>query len=58
MTRAKDMKGKSESEIVVRTACTINTYRFIEMKSEEKKGEKKPSSIGAKDERIPKTGKK
>jgi type IV pilus assembly protein PilO len=58
MTRAKDMKGKSENEIVVRTACTINTYRFIEKKSEEKKGEKKASPIGGEDEGIRKTLKK
>ncbi|HMK52805.1 MAG TPA: type 4a pilus biogenesis protein PilO [Thermodesulfobacteriota bacterium] len=58
MTRAKDTKGKSENEIVVRTACTINTYRFIEKKSEEKKGEKKASPIGGEDEGIPKTRKK
>jgi len=37
MTRAKDIKGKSETEILVRTSCMINTYRFIEKKSEEKK---------------------
>jgi type IV pilus assembly protein PilO len=58
MTRPKDMKGKSENEIVVRTACTINTYRFIEKKSEEKKGEKKASPIGGEDEGIRKTRKK
>ena len=58
MTRAKDTKGKSENEIVVKTACTINTYRFIEKKSEEKKGEKKASPIGGEDEGIPKTRKK
>ena len=37
MTRAKDIKGKSETEILVKTSCMINTYRFIEKKSEEKK---------------------
>jgi type IV pilus assembly protein PilO len=41
MTRAKDIKGRSETENLVRTSCMINTYRFIEMKSEEKKSEKK-----------------
>jgi type IV pilus assembly protein PilO len=55
MTR---LKGKSESEIVVRTACTINTYRFIETKSEEKKSEKKASPTRAEGEGIPKAGKK
>ncbi len=41
MTRAKEIKGKSEGEILVKTSCMINTYRFIEKKSEEKKSEKK-----------------
>jgi type IV pilus assembly protein PilO len=41
MTRAKEVKGKSELEILVKTSCMINTYRFIEKKSEEKKSEKK-----------------
>jgi type IV pilus assembly protein PilO len=59
MTRAKDVKGKiAETENLVRTSCMINTYRFIEKKSEEKKGEKKASPIGGEDEGIPKTRKK
>jgi len=58
MARVKDVRGRSESEIVLRTACMINTYRFIEKKSEEKKGEKKPSPTGTEVEGIPKTGKK
>jgi type IV pilus assembly protein PilO len=37
MTRPKDIKGKNETEILVKTSCMINTYRFIEKKSEEKK---------------------
>ena len=41
MTRAKETKGKNELEILVKTSCMINTYRFIEKKSEEKKSEKK-----------------
>jgi type IV pilus assembly protein PilO len=41
MTRAKDIKGKGENEILVKTSCLVNTYRFIEKKSEEKKSEKK-----------------
>jgi type IV pilus assembly protein PilO len=41
MTRAKEVKGRSELEILVKTSCMINTYRFIEKKSEEKKSEKK-----------------
>jgi type IV pilus assembly protein PilO len=39
---AKDLKGKSENEILLKTSCMISTYRFIEKKSEEKKSEKKP----------------
>jgi len=41
MTRAKDMKGKGEEEIFVKTSCLVNTYRFMEKKSEEKKSEEK-----------------
>ncbi len=58
MTRVKDAKSRSESEIVVKTACMINTYRFIERKSEEKKSEKKASPKRTEDEGIPKTTKK
>jgi type IV pilus assembly protein PilO len=58
MTRAKDIKGRSESEILVKTSCMINTYRFIEKKSEEKKSEKKAIPKGKADEGIPKTEKK
>jgi type IV pilus assembly protein PilO len=58
MTRAKDVKGKSEPEILVRTSCMINTYRFIEKKSEEKKSEKKAIPKGTADEGAPKTEKK
>ncbi len=58
MTRPKDAKGRSESGIVLRTSCMINTYRFIEKKSEEKKSEKKASPKRAEDEAIPKTRKK
>jgi type IV pilus assembly protein PilO len=58
MTRAKDIKGRSESEILVKTSCMINTYRFIEKKSEEKKSEKKAIKKETADEGIPKTGKK
>ena len=43
MTRGKELKGK-ETEIVVRTSCLVNTYRFIEQKGEEKKGDKKTAS--------------
>jgi len=41
MSRTKDIKGKLENEVLVKTSCVVNTYRFIEKKSEEKKGEKK-----------------
>ena len=44
MARAKDtkdIKGKGDPELLLKTSCMINTYRFIEKKSEEKKGEKK-----------------
>jgi type IV pilus assembly protein PilO len=41
MTRAKEIKGKGENEILVRTSCLVNTYRFMEKKGEEKKSEKK-----------------
>jgi type IV pilus assembly protein PilO len=56
MTRAKDTKGKSELEILVKTSCMINTYRFIEKKSEEKKSEKKkiPEETAAQDTSKPK----
>jgi type IV pilus assembly protein PilO len=40
MTSAKDLKGKGETEILVRTSCLVNTYRFIEKKGEEKKSGK------------------
>jgi type IV pilus assembly protein PilO len=55
MTRAR---GKSETEILVKTSCMINTYRFIEKKSEEKKSEKKAVSEEPLGEGIPKTKKK
>lgn len=61
MTRAKDvkdMKGRKEPEIMLKTSCMINTYRFIEKKSEEKKSEKKTVRKETEDEEILKTGKK
>ena len=36
----REPKAK-ETEIVVRTSCVLNTYRFLERKSEDKKSEKK-----------------
>jgi type IV pilus assembly protein PilO len=44
LTRSKDIKGKGENEILIKTSCLVNTYRFIEKKSEEKKSEKKKVS--------------
>jgi len=41
ISRAKDVKGKGETESLVKTSCLVNTYRFIEKKSEEKKGGEK-----------------
>jgi type IV pilus assembly protein PilO len=40
LTQSKDTKGKGNSEILIKTSCLLNTYRFIEKKSEEKKSEK------------------
>ncbi len=60
MTKAKDIKdikGKDEAQIMLKTSCMINTYRFIEKKSEEKKSEKKTVRKEKADEEIPKTGK-
>jgi type IV pilus assembly protein PilO len=58
MTRAKGVKGRSESEVLVKTSCMINTYRFIEQKREEKKGEKKAASKEKDDDEISKATKK
>jgi len=55
MTRAKEIKGRSEPEILVKTSCLINTYRFIEKKSEETKSEKKSTPQKPEDEGIPKS---
>jgi type IV pilus assembly protein PilO len=43
MTRAKDVKRRGETTdgVFVRTSCLLNTYRFIETKSEVKKSGKK-----------------
>ncbi len=57
MTRARDVKGRSEGDVLVKTSCMINTYRFLETKREEKKGEKK-TAPREKDEEIPRTTKK
>jgi type IV pilus assembly protein PilO len=54
----KEVKRKDEPQIMLKTSCMINTYRFIEKKSEEKKSEKKPLRKETEDEEILKTGKK
>jgi len=44
MERAKDTKGAKgtvDPELLLKTSCMINTYRFIEKKSEEKESDKK-----------------
>jgi len=68
MIQAKDKdKGKGEAELLVRTSCLVNTYRFLEKraeetKSEEKKGEEKKigkrTGFGEEGEDIPKAPKK
>ncbi len=54
----KDLKGKSENEILLKTSCMISTYRFIEQKSEEKKSETKAGPKQTADEEVSKIGKK
>jgi|OpeIllAssembly_1097287.scaffolds.fasta_scaffold08553_1 type IV pilus assembly protein PilO len=54
----KDLKGKGENEILLRTSCMISTYRFIEKKGEEKKSETKTGPKETADEGISKIGKK
>jgi len=58
ITRAKDVKGKGESEILVKTSCMIATYRFIEKKGEEKKSEKKTIAKEKAGAEVPKAAKK
>lgn len=58
MARAKDVKGRSENEVLVKTSCMINTYRFIESKREEKKSDKKTASKEKDDEESAKKTKK
>jgi type IV pilus assembly protein PilO len=58
ITRAKDVKGKGDPELLLKTSCMINTYRFIEKKSEEKKSEKKAIPKKTEDEEISKIRKK
>ena len=63
MSRAKDVKGRGETDILIKTSCLMNTYRFIEnkiteKKSEERKSEKKEISKEAEGEGIPGTKRK
>jgi type IV pilus assembly protein PilO len=68
MIRAKDKdKVKGEAELLVRTTCLVNTYRFLEKraeetKSEEKKGEEKKigkrAGLGEDAEDVPKPRRK
>jgi type IV pilus assembly protein PilO len=44
MTRTKEVRGKGESEVLLKTSCLVHTYRSIEKKIEEKKSEKKAGS--------------
>ncbi len=44
MARTKEPPRGGAEEVLVRTSCMINTYRFIEKTSEEKKSEKKTVS--------------
>jgi len=50
MTRVKEVKGKGESEVLVKTSCLVHTYRSIEKKIEEKKSETKASSKGTEED--------
>ena len=68
MIRAKDKdKGKGEAELWVRTSCLVNTYRFIEKRTEERKSEEtkgeekkigKKTGFGEEGEDIPKAPRK
>ena len=46
MASAKDVKGRGDAQILVKTSCLVNTYRFLEKKGEEQKGEEKKSEKG------------
>jgi type IV pilus assembly protein PilO len=62
MTRAKEIKGRGETEILVKTSCLVNTYRFIEKKSEGKKSDEKKTEkkepVRETEEDVPKVKKK
>ncbi len=57
-TSAKEIKGTRENEVLLKISCVISTYRFIEMKSEEKKSETKAGPKETEDEGISKIRKK
>ncbi len=61
MTRGKEVKGRGDTEIVVKTSCLINTYRFAEKKSEGKKSDEKKTEkkepVQESDEDVPKAKK-
>lgn len=46
MASAKDVKGRGDAQILVKTSCLVNTYRFLEKKGEEQKAEGKKSEKG------------
>jgi type IV pilus assembly protein PilO len=46
MASARDVKGRGDAQILVKTSCLVNTYRFLEKKGEEQKGEEKKSEKG------------
>jgi type IV pilus assembly protein PilO len=52
MVRSKGREGAEE--VLVKTSCMLNTYRFVEKKVEEKKSEKKTVSAEEKDVAKPK----
>jgi len=58
LAKAKDVKGKTEDESLLKTSCIISTYRFIEKKGEEKKSETKAAPKETEDEGIAKARKK
>jgi len=62
MASAKDVKGRGDAQILVKTSCLVNTYRFLEKKGEEQKGEEKKSEKGTvpkeESDEFPRTKKK
>ena len=56
MVRAKET-SRATDEVLVRVSCMVNTYRFIEKKGEERKGEKKTAPKEGEEELLPKAKK-